>query len=906
MTYFHINENKLPYLEELDLSNNKLNKFQISNLHSLKIVDISSNQIHVLDQHNLNHFRNLKNLISVDLSSNCLHQICSLETLFKDNQNLENLNLENNFLSLIEIFSVIKSVKRLNLSNNFLRSIPKNTFKNLVCLKELDLSFNGWTNYDWIDELSGSLENISIQNFSSLDVVVDQFKHFPLEKLSINEKLNQKAKKVYQIDTYLKENIDIFTILLKKGLTNDWMNNFNNESDISKLNQEINDLKYILSKEKSKNIFESHIRNEILMKFFFFLENNDMKENIAWNIWRTGISVENILEEVKNEFLGLDNVIEQLNIIGNSCLLKLSKGEKIEKDNFIFIGQPGTGKTTLARKLSKLFYAFGLITSPDKFIEKGNNLKGSVVGKAQENLIKSFEEAKGGILFIDEAYSLLSSDYGKEVIDTLVQQMTLDTTDAIVIIAGYEKEMDEFLNYNSGLSRRFQTVIDFGYYDEKALMNIFNNLKGNLTLDSSAMKILQDFFQKNKGNPTFGNAGGVIKLIKNINKMLSKEVTILTSNENEIVSGNILRSAIASLNKMIDEKIVKILRTCKMEGYGHRFRGFNLHTFSQLTEKDLRNDFNISNVSDRKTILQYAQYFSYCKHPATTSIVLDLIEFQFISIYDAIEIIFQFLHFDSSFFQNVISFLLKNYENLDDLLKLTKKELESSYDALYKEIDDFLNSVEIKKKMNEELEKSFDGIPSLNHWSKDENLKLLVNIRKEIKNHKIKMITQEFKNQFRTLIDYFQKKKNFKNLVPFFEEIQAELKELTKLGLKNDVHNYHYIPQIQKKLQNEEDSNMQCEKLLKLISEATLYSKNHSHQNQVKLIHIDNHNSLNEKIEDLKVNKTDFENAKKGKIRSIMIILDITNLLENEIFHVSKTSLSILQSSISMLNVSKF
>ncbi|MCI3920427.1 AAA family ATPase [Paenibacillus sp. TRM 82003] len=143
--------------------------------------------------------------------------------------------------------------------------------------------------------------------------------------------------------------------------------------------------------------------------------------------------------------------------------------------HMIFKGNPGTGKTTVARLVAKLFHRMGVLTK-GHFIEvERADLVGEYIGHTAIKTRELVKKALGGILFIDEAYSLArggEKDFGKEAIDALVKAMEDHREDFILILAGYSEEMDEFMSLNPGLPSRFPIQIDFGDYSVDELLMI--------------------------------------------------------------------------------------------------------------------------------------------------------------------------------------------------------------------------------------------------------------------------------------------------------------------------------------------------------------------------------------------------------------------------------------------------
>lgn len=153
------------------------------------------------------------------------------------------------------------------------------------------------------------------------------------------------------------------------------------------------------------------------------------------------------------------------------------KGLKAGKQalHMMFKGNPGTGKTTVARLLGKLFQQMNVLSKGHLIEAERADLVGEYIGHTAQKTRDLIKRSLGGILFIDEAYSLArggEKDFGKEAIDTLVKHMEDKQHEFVLILAGYSKEMDNFLSLNPGLQSRFPLVIDFPDYTVDQLMEI--------------------------------------------------------------------------------------------------------------------------------------------------------------------------------------------------------------------------------------------------------------------------------------------------------------------------------------------------------------------------------------------------------------------------------------------------
>jgi len=196
--------------------------------------------------------------------------------------------------------------------------------------------------------------------------------------------------------------------------------------------------------------------------------------------------------------------------------------------HLIFTGAPGTGKTTVARIYGQLLKALGVL--PDgKFKEVARrDLVGQYIGHTAEKATGVFEEALGGVLFIDEAYTLSRSsgggaDFGQEAIDTLVKLMEDHRDEVAVIVAGYTKEMSDFLNANVGLASRFAKTLEFENYAPDELVLIVNRIANNddYLLADGVDDALLEWFAQIERTQNFGNAREARRLLESMRKAQS-------------------------------------------------------------------------------------------------------------------------------------------------------------------------------------------------------------------------------------------------------------------------------------------------------------------------------------------------------------------------------------------------
>ena len=142
----------------------------------------------------------------------------------------------------------------------------------------------------------------------------------------------------------------------------------------------------------------------------------------------------------------------------------------------MFVGNPGTGKTTVARLVAGIYRALGVLPQGQLVETDRSGLVAGYVGQTALKTIDVVKSALGGVLFVDEAYALAGDDFGSEAINTLVKAMEDHRDDLVLIVAGYPDEMEVFIRSNPGLSSRFRTTITFADYSDDELVAIFASM----------------------------------------------------------------------------------------------------------------------------------------------------------------------------------------------------------------------------------------------------------------------------------------------------------------------------------------------------------------------------------------------------------------------------------------------
>lgn len=276
------------------------------------------------------------------------------------------------------------------------------------------------------------------------------------------------------------------------------------------------------------DLIDDEQKEELTVDNIKVVEQNNENVNINTDEVKDDEELTKLLKKL-NSLIGLKGVKEEINSLIN--LIKIRKMR--EKYNMpmmemsyhmVFTGNPGTGKTTVARLVAKIYKELGILSKGTLVETDRSGLVAGYIGQTALKVKEVVDKAIGGVLFIDEAYSLANNtngnDFGTEAIDTLVKLMEDNRDDLVVIVAGYTKEMKKFLASNSGLVSRFNKYIEFFDYNIDELMDIFVSMadKSGMTVTNEALNIIRKYVLSISVEElaSFGNARGMRNIFEKV------------------------------------------------------------------------------------------------------------------------------------------------------------------------------------------------------------------------------------------------------------------------------------------------------------------------------------------------------------------------------------------------------
>lgn len=430
----------------------------------------------------------------------------------KEEENYISFNIQINTNDKDSLFEITNILKYYANKYNY---IDKNS--------STDISLYKINKEEMITKYYDEFGIITISDLNAIELNDSVFKKkffFLLKEQLINKKITIIAdkdnilKEFLRNDDSLSRDYFIFKINSILPSINDVYNEVLEHIDNMNFEENFNIklLDYITETFNKSNLdYSTYVNN--LYKYISFNKDVPQIENTK--------SVDTIFSEL-NELVGLKKVKKSLYELVDLITLKNKTKDDLRINNInlhmVFLGNPGTGKTTVARMVASILYDLKYIKQ-DKLIEvSSKDLVAEYVGQTAVKTMSVIEKALGGVLFIDEAYSLASKNndnsFNAECIATLIKAMEDYRDDLVVIFAGYTKEMQDFLDSNSGIVSRIGYTLEFDDYTVEELKEIFVNMvtKAGFLLEDEALDELDKIILENKNQKNFGNA----RFIRNV------------------------------------------------------------------------------------------------------------------------------------------------------------------------------------------------------------------------------------------------------------------------------------------------------------------------------------------------------------------------------------------------------
>ena len=502
-------------------------------------------------------FKKIEELHITEESKELLKKI--IEYIRKYNEKIEKQFISFNMCIYSENEEVKKDILDiLNQNINYFSYMKKGN-AGIVSFYDIDKA-------EKLDEIYSSNHNvISFEKSKAIDLKSQEDKEKILNKL--NEKIKDNEQNILTVLS-AKNKEELYGIF---SISDDLKNEFS-EFEIVEQKPDVQEV-YNEILEKIKNTI--NLDEQMQIDLLDYVSNTYEKSDLSFVEYRDKLlktitfnkeipkfekdkSIDEVFQEL-DELVGLKKVKQALRDLVSLKELKNKASDDIKiKDvnlHMVFLGNPGTGKTTVARMVAEILYNLKYIKQ-NKLIEvSSKDLVAEYVGQTAPKTMAVVQKALGGVLFIDEAYSLASGQgqgngYNEEAIATLIQAMENHRDNLVVIFAGYTKEMQSFLNTNSGIVSRIGYTLEFEDYTTEELIKIFEQMtkKSGFVVEKDAIEKLRKIIDEFKDTKNFGNARfirnvyekTIIKHASNIKDKKSKKA-IKTITEDDISVENLLK-----------------------------------------------------------------------------------------------------------------------------------------------------------------------------------------------------------------------------------------------------------------------------------------------------------------------------------------------------------------------------
>jgi len=528
----------------------------------------------------------------------------SLRSLRKDKEKelkLQRNMSEEEFIKNLEVY--MKSKKKSAVIVTDLFSLLEHSSVNV--LKELNQVFID------IKQLDAENENVLIfldPTNSKLNMIQERLSHIRgisnltttiFRKLEDNERLKTTENVIFLDLPYKDEIRNLLNVLrLKKDLKVNFL-----EFD------DIVDELFRYSRQNKKNLKEIHIK----IKDISYIDLDSVLQAIgekkdlkAWDKLNNLKGVEDIRDKIKSIVKTVKSKKKEVDT-SFSTIKRFTKFDKAKDKtliNIVLTGNPGTGKSTIAQIIGEIFKEEGILEGGQFIKVSKSDLVGQYIGETAIKTREKIEEAKGGILFIDEAYSLAEDEhFGREAINELVDAITEYYSELCVIVAGYPEEMENFLKSNEGLKSRFPYKIHIEDYTPDILESIFDEKTKHLNLSDEVKSIKKEYFQnfyKNR-TKTSGNARFIDVLVNTL------ESNMLLNNRDYID----LDDFTDEFREFLPPKYKKSVDSSKILEKLDNYVGFD------DVKKDLRRIFNTILVNKKKNKKVLPPHIALLGNPGT-------------------------------------------------------------------------------------------------------------------------------------------------------------------------------------------------------------------------------------------------------------------------------------------------
>ena len=558
-----------------------------------EIRELTDTNLDDIPEINLNSLENEKSNDDVKTQENNKKTEINKDELYKNLSNkIDELYLEDSSKdTLKKIIAYMKNYSEGKEKNYIQFDITTFTDNNQVLKDIIAILEDAGTGFEYI--IKGSANIYSMFDISDTSTFEEIYEgNSSIIALKNLEKTEDTDKIAHIIETQINKNEKTITILNSKS--KETIDTFLDDNDTLKArfsyfilngrNPDVQDAyQDIIEKIKTENMIEDEEKekfgnyknfDDFKVKLLDYVSqtypNNtlpypeyveDLCKKISFNKQIPEYEKDKSLDEIfaeLNSLVGLQDIKKVLRELADLIELKTKAKDLKVKDvnlHMVFLGNPGTGKTTVARIVAEILYNLKYIKQ-NKLIEvTSKDLVGEYVGQTAPKTNAVIQKALGGVLFIDEAYSLASghgqgNSYNEEAIATLIQAMENYRDNLVVIFAGYTKEMQDFLNANSGIVSRIGYTLNFKDYTEGELIQIFNQMmtKAGFVVEKDAIEEVRKIIREYQGTKNFGNARfirnvyekSIIKHASNTKGKKSKKI-LKTITKEDISKDNLLK-----------------------------------------------------------------------------------------------------------------------------------------------------------------------------------------------------------------------------------------------------------------------------------------------------------------------------------------------------------------------------